>query len=94
LNALKGRQGVAGRLVAEVVGRWLTAPPGFIATRPDYEQQYNNWSPEFRERFANNIVMRRVGVPTDIADAATFLASGYASRTTAQTIAVTGNPMG
>jgi NAD(P)-dependent dehydrogenase (short-subunit alcohol dehydrogenase family) len=91
---LKEAQGVAGRLVAEVVGRWLAAPPGFIATRPDYEQQYNNWSPEFRERFAKNIVMRRVGVPTDIADAATFLASDQASRTTAQTIAVIGNPLG
>jgi NAD(P)-dependent dehydrogenase (short-subunit alcohol dehydrogenase family) len=91
---LKDAQGVVVRLVAEVVGRWLTAPPGFIATHADYEQRYKNWSPEFRKRFANNIVMRRVGLPTDIADAATFLASDHASRTTAQTIAVTGNPLG
>jgi hypothetical protein len=70
------------------------APPGFISTRPDYQQQCNNWSPEFREHFANNIVMRGIGVPTETADTATSLASNHASRTPAQIIAVTGNPLG
>jgi 3-oxoacyl-[acyl-carrier protein] reductase len=37
--------------------------PGFMATGPDCEQQSNNWSPEFRENFVNNIAMRRMGVP-------------------------------
>jgi 3-oxoacyl-[acyl-carrier protein] reductase len=34
-----------------------------------------------------------MGVPQDIADAVTFLASDYASWITGQTIAVTGSPL-
>jgi 3-oxoacyl-[acyl-carrier protein] reductase len=68
--------------------------PGFMATSPDYEQQWNTWPSEFRENFVNNIAMRRMGVPKDIADAVTFLASDHASWITGQTIAVTGNPLG
>jgi 3-oxoacyl-[acyl-carrier protein] reductase len=36
--------------------------PSFMATSPDYEQQWNNWLPEFRENFVKNIAMRRIGV--------------------------------
>jgi 3-oxoacyl-[acyl-carrier protein] reductase len=67
--------------------------PGFMATSPDYERQWNNWPPEFRENFVNTIATRRMGVPQDIADAVTFLASDYASWITGQTIAVTGSPL-
>jgi 3-oxoacyl-[acyl-carrier protein] reductase len=68
--------------------------PGFMVTSPDYERQWNDWSSEFREKFVNSIAMRRMGVPKDIADAVTFLASDHASWITGQTIAVTGNPLG
>jgi 3-oxoacyl-[acyl-carrier protein] reductase len=67
--------------------------PGFMATSPDYEQQWNDWPPAFRENFVNTIAMRRMGVPQDIADAVTFLASDHASWITGQTIAVTGGPL-
>jgi 3-oxoacyl-[acyl-carrier protein] reductase len=67
--------------------------PGFMATSPDYEQQWNDWPPTFRENFVNTIAMRRMGVPQDIADAVTFLASDHASWITGQTIAVTGGPL-
>lgn len=75
-------------------GKVAIAPPGFTSTRPNYQQQHNDWSPEFRQHFANNVVMCGMGVPTEIADTATSLASNHASRTPAQTIAVTGNPLG
>jgi len=52
--------------------------PGFMATSPDYEQQWNNSSPEFHENFINNTAMRRMGMPRDIADAVTFLVSDHA----------------
>ncbi|QCK86446.1 SDR family oxidoreductase [Phreatobacter aquaticus] len=67
--------------------------PGFMATSPDYERQWNNWTPEYRANFANNIAMRRMGKPEDIADAVTFLASDHASWITGQTLPVTGNPL-
>ncbi len=67
--------------------------PGFMATSPDYERQWNNWTPEFRESFAQHIAMRRMGKPMDIADAVTFLASDHASWITGQTLVVTGSPL-
>ena len=67
--------------------------PGFMATSPDYERQWNNWTPEYRENFPKNIAMRRMGKPEDIADAVTFLASDHASWITGQTLPVTGNPL-
>jgi 3-oxoacyl-[acyl-carrier protein] reductase len=67
--------------------------PGFMGTSPDYERQWNSWTSEYRANFANNIAMRRMGKPEDIADAVTFLASDHASWITGQTLPVTGNPL-
>jgi 3-oxoacyl-[acyl-carrier protein] reductase len=52
-----------------------TVAPGFMATSPDYERQWNNWPAAFRDNFVNTIAMRRMGAPQDIANAVTFLAS-------------------
>jgi 3-oxoacyl-[acyl-carrier protein] reductase len=70
-----------------------TVAPGFMATSPDYERQWNNWPAAFRDNFVNTIAMRRMGAPQDIADAVTYLASDYASWITGQTIPVTGGPL-
>jgi 3-oxoacyl-[acyl-carrier protein] reductase len=70
-----------------------TVAPGFMATSPDYERQWNNWPAAFRDNFVNGIAMRRMGSPQDIADAVTFLASDHASWITGQTIPVTGGPL-
>jgi 3-oxoacyl-[acyl-carrier protein] reductase len=70
-----------------------TVAPGFMATSPDYERQWNNWPAAFRDNFVNTIAMRRMGSPQDIADAVTFLASDHASWITGQTIPVTGGPL-
>ena len=67
--------------------------PGFMATSPDYERQWNSYSDEFRTKFADNIAMRRMGLPDDIAHAVLFLASDYASWITGQTLPVTGSPL-
>jgi 3-oxoacyl-[acyl-carrier protein] reductase len=67
--------------------------PGFMATSPDYERQWNEWPDTVRANFVNTIAMRRMGEPKDVADAVTFLASDHASWITGQTIAVTGNPL-
>ena len=67
--------------------------PGFMATSPDYERQWNSHSEEFRNSFADRIAMRRAGRPEDIADAVTFLASERASWITGQILPVTGSPL-
>jgi 3-oxoacyl-[acyl-carrier protein] reductase len=70
-----------------------TVAPGFMATSPDYERQWNNWPTAFRDNFVNTIAMRRMGAPQDIANAVAFLASDHASWITGQTIPVTGGPL-
>ncbi|HEV2955817.1 MAG TPA: SDR family NAD(P)-dependent oxidoreductase [Xanthobacteraceae bacterium] len=67
--------------------------PGFMATSPDYERQWASYSPEFRAAFVERIAMRRMGTPEDIAYAAMFLASDYASWITGQVLPVTGSPL-
>jgi 3-oxoacyl-[acyl-carrier protein] reductase len=67
--------------------------PGFMATSPDYERQWNSYSEEFRRTFAERIAMRRMGRPEDIADAVLFLASDRASWITGQILPVTGSPL-
>src|SRR5215831_19323362 len=67
--------------------------PGFMATSPDYQRQWESYSDEFRQRFAERIAMRRMGTPEDIAHAVLFLASEYASWITGQVLPVTGAPL-
>ncbi|MCA0320078.1 MAG: SDR family oxidoreductase [Proteobacteria bacterium] len=91
-----GQIGLVKQLAQELGRFGITVnsvAPGFMATSPDYERQWNSWAPEFREKFAENIAMRRMGEPKDIADAVTFLASDRASWITGQTLAVTGGPL-
>ena len=70
-----------------------TVAPGFMATSPDYERQWNNWPAAYRDNFVKTIAMRRMGRPEDIANAVMFLVSDYASWITGQTIPVTGGPL-
>ncbi len=83
--------------LAQELGRFgitvNSVAPGFMATSPDYEHQWNTYTEEFRSGFANNIAMRRMGRPEDIAHAVLFLASDYASWITGQTLPVTGSPL-
>lgn len=85
------------KMLAQELGQWNitvnSVAPGFMATSPDYERQWNNWSEETRATFADKIAMRRMGRPQDIADAVLFLASERASWITGQTLPVTGSPL-
>jgi 3-oxoacyl-[acyl-carrier protein] reductase len=67
--------------------------PGFMATSPDYVQQWASYSDAFRSTFVDRIAMRRMGTPEDIAHAVLFLASDYASWITGQVLPVTGSPL-
>jgi 3-oxoacyl-[acyl-carrier protein] reductase len=94
--AKHGQIGLVKQLAQELGPFGITVnsvAPGFMATSPDYVRQWDEWPEAFRGNFVNNIAMRRMGEPQDIADAVTFLASDHASWITGQTIPVTGNPL-
>jgi 3-oxoacyl-[acyl-carrier protein] reductase len=91
-----GQIGLVKQLALELGQFGITVnsvAPGFMATSPDYERQWNSYTEEFREQFPKNIAMRRMGRPEDIADAVIFLASDRASWITGQTLLVAGSPL-
>jgi 3-oxoacyl-[acyl-carrier protein] reductase len=95
-SAKHGQVGLVKQLAQELGLFGITVnsvAPGFMATSPDYERQWNSYSEEFRRSFADRIAMRRMGRPEDIADAVLFLASDRASWITGQILPVTGSPL-
>jgi 3-oxoacyl-[acyl-carrier protein] reductase len=95
-SAKHGQVGLVKQLAQELGPFGITVnsvAPGFMATSPDYERQWNSYSEEFRNSFADRIAMRRMGRPEDIADAVVFLASEHASWITGQILPVTGSPL-
>jgi 3-oxoacyl-[acyl-carrier protein] reductase len=95
-SAKHGQVGLVKQLAQELGPFGITVnsvAPGFMATSPDYERQWNSYSDEFRRTFADRIAMRRMGRPEDIADAVLFLASDRASWITGQILPVTGSPL-
>jgi 3-oxoacyl-[acyl-carrier protein] reductase len=95
-SAKHGQVGLVKQLAQELGPFGITVnsvAPGFMATSPDYQRQWESYSEEFRRSFADRIAMRRMGKPEDIADAVLFLASDHASWITGQTLPVTGSPL-
>jgi 3-oxoacyl-[acyl-carrier protein] reductase len=64
--------------------------PGFIRSNPTTEAQWQAMGQARQEQLVANIAMRRTGRPDDIAHAALFLASGYASWISGQVLSVDG----
>jgi 3-oxoacyl-[acyl-carrier protein] reductase len=94
--AKHGQIGLVKQLAQELGPFGITVnsvAPGFMATSPDYERQWDNWPAAFRDNFVNGIAMRRQGAPQDVANAVIFLASDHASWITGQTLPVTGGPL-
>jgi 3-oxoacyl-[acyl-carrier protein] reductase len=95
-SAKHGQVGLVKQLAQELGPFGITVnsvAPGFMATSPDYERQWQSYSETFRQTFAERIAMRRMGRPEDIADAVVFLASEHASWITGQILPVTGSPL-
>jgi len=95
-SAKHGQVGLVKQLAQELGPFGITVnsvAPGFMATSPDYQRQWDSYSEDFRRSFADRIAMRRMGKPEDIADAVVFLASDHASWITGQTLPVTGSPL-
>jgi 3-oxoacyl-[acyl-carrier protein] reductase len=67
--------------------------PGFLRTSPDYERQWSSYGAAGQQAMINQIPLRRIGQPEDIASAVLFLASPFASWITGQTLSVSGGPV-
>jgi len=95
-SAKHGQVGLVKQLAQELGPFGITVnsvAPGFMATSPDYQRQWDSYSEEFRRTLTDRIAMRRKGRPEDIADAVVFLASEHASWITGQILPVTGSPL-
>ena len=93
--AKHGQLGLVRQLASELGQFGITVntiAPGFLRTSPDYEPQWDGWGPEGQKAFVERTAMRRLGSPEDIAHAAMFLASDYASFITGQILPVMGSP--
>ena len=94
--AKHGQVGLVKQLAQELGPFGITVnsvAPGFMATSPDYQRQWESYSEEFRAGFLDRIAMRRMGTPEDIAYAVLFLSSDYASWITGQILPVMGSPV-
>lgn len=90
-----GEIGLARQLGQELGPFGITVnavAPGFQRTSPDYERQWNSYSPERQADMIGRTAMRRPGTPADIAHAVMFFASDYAGFITGQTLSVSGSP--
>jgi 3-oxoacyl-[acyl-carrier protein] reductase len=90
-----GEIGLARQLGQELGPFGITVnavAPGFQRTSPDYERQWQSYSPEQQAALIGRTALRRSGTPQDIAHAAMFLASDYAGFITGQTLSVSGSP--
>jgi 3-oxoacyl-[acyl-carrier protein] reductase len=93
--AKHGQLGLVRQLASELGQFGITVntiAPGFLRTSPDYEPQWEGWGQEGQKAFVERTAMRRMGTPEDIAHAAMFLASDYASFITGQILPVMGSP--
>ncbi|MBT5110790.1 MAG: SDR family oxidoreductase [Rhodospirillaceae bacterium] len=66
--------------------------PGFIASSPDYQRQWDSYGEEGQAALVESIALRRLARPEDIAHSVMFLASDYADFITGQTLPVNGSP--
>jgi 3-oxoacyl-[acyl-carrier protein] reductase len=94
-SAKAGEIGLARQLGQELGPFGITVnavAPGFQRTSPDYERQWQSYSPERQDGMIASTARRRGGTPQDIAHAVMFLASDYADFITGQVLSVTGSP--
>ncbi|RJF75285.1 SDR family oxidoreductase [Deinococcus cavernae] len=64
--------------------------PGFVRSNPTTERQWESYGPEGQQRLLQNIALKRLGSPDDIAHAVLFFASEYAGWVSGQVLSVDG----
>jgi 3-oxoacyl-[acyl-carrier protein] reductase len=92
-SAKAGQIGLTRQLAHEL-GPWdITVnciAPGFVRSSPTTEKQWQSYGPEGQNRLIENIALKRLGSPQDIANGVLFLASEQAGWITGQTLAIDG----
>jgi 3-oxoacyl-[acyl-carrier protein] reductase len=64
--------------------------PGFVRSNPTTEKQWESYGEEGQRRLIQNIALKHLGKPEDIAHAVLFFASDYAGWITGQVLSVDG----
>ena len=82
------------RQLAHELGPWQITvnniAPGFVRSNPNSEKQWQSYGEAGQQALLENIALKRLGQPEDIAHGVLFLASEYAGWITGQVIAIDG----
>lgn len=82
------------RQLAHELGEWgitvNNVAPGFVRSNPTTERQWQSYGEEGQARLLNNIALKRLGTPQDIAHAVLFFASEQAGWISGQVLSVDG----
>jgi 3-oxoacyl-[acyl-carrier protein] reductase len=92
-SAKAGQIGLTRQLAHEL-GPWGVTvnciAPGFVRSNPATEKQWASYGEDGQRRLVDNIALKRLGSPEDIADGVLFFASGHAGWITGQTLSIDG----
>lgn len=92
-SAKAGQIGLTRQLAHEL-GPWgITVnniAPGFVRSNPTTEKQWESYGEDGQRRLVENITLKRLGSPQDIANGVLFFASEQAGWITGQTLAIDG----
>ncbi len=92
-SAKAGQIGLTRQLAHEL-GPWgITVnniAPGFVRSNPTTERQWQAYGDDGQRRLVENIALKRLGAPDDIANGVIFFASDHAAWITGQTLAIDG----
>ena len=92
-SAKAGQIGLTRQLAHEL-GPWgitvNNVAPGFVRSNPTTEKQWESYAEEGQRRLVDNIALKRLGSPQDIANGVLFFASEHAGWITGQTLAIDG----
>jgi 3-oxoacyl-[acyl-carrier protein] reductase len=92
--AAKAAQIGLTRQLAHELGPWgITVnniAPGFVRSNPTTERQWQSYGPERQRALVENIALKKLGTPDDIAWGVLFFASEYAGWITGQVLSIDG----
>ncbi len=92
-SAKAGQIGLTRQLAHEL-GPWgITVnniAPGFVRSNPTTEKQWESYGEDGQRRLVENVALKRLGTPADIANGVLFFASDHAGWITGQTLAIDG----
>ncbi len=92
-SAKAGQIGLTRQLAHEL-GPWgitvNNVAPGFVRSNPTTEKQWQSYGEDGQRRLVDNIALKRLGSPQDIAGGVLFFASEHAGWITGQTLAIDG----